>query len=273
MTRTMYDGINTDAHAIPTSARLVAGYVDGLYAWSAADWARFPNSVNVRIAVFATTNDGVVLDCEPGNCTPAQSVDWVRMRRAAGVDPTVYCGRNTWWSQIRAAFRARGVPEPHYWVADYNVGAAGPQIPTGAIALQYTDTGPYDLSLVADYWPGVDQGADMPLTAADADLILNRLIPRAGGRMGGDTTLGGMVAWNDQHVGDIEAAVNTAAGGVAAKVDALAAAVAKLTAPAPAQVDLAALEALIEEHLASGSVPSVIAAAVAKHLGADLSAG
>lgn len=40
-----------------------------------------------------------------------------------------------------------------------------------------------------------------------------------------------------------------------------------------AQVDLAALEALIEQHLASGSVPSVIAVAVAKHLGADLFAG
>ena len=47
----------------------------------------------------------------------------------------------------------------------------------------------------------------------------------------------------------------------------------KLTAPVPASVDLAALEALIEQHLASGSVPSVIAVAVAKHLGADLSAG
>lgn len=276
MTRTMLDGIASDASAMARSGRridLVAGYVDGAYAWSPAHWALFPHSVHVRIAVFASTNDGVVLDCEPGNCTPAQSVDWVLMRRRAGVDPTVYCNQldpQVGWPAVRAAFHARGVAEPHYWVANYSGNTA---IPPGAVALQYTDTGSYDLSLVADYWPGVDQGADMPLTNADADLILNRLIPRAGGRMGGDTTLGGMVAWNDQHVGDIEAAVNTAASGVAAKVDALNALVAKLAAPAPAQVDLAALEALIEQHLASGSVPSVIAVAVAKHLGADLSAG
>jgi hypothetical protein len=153
MTRILYDGINTDAHLIPANAQMVAGYVDGLYAWSDADWARFPNAVKIRIAVFADTNDGHVLDCEPGNNTPAESVDWVLMRRKAGVEPTVYCGRNTWWPQIRAAFAARAVPEPHYWVADYSTGQ---QIPSGAIALQYADMGSYDLSVVADYWPGVD---------------------------------------------------------------------------------------------------------------------
>lgn len=44
-----------------------------------------------------------------------------------------------------------------------------------------------------------------------------------------------------------------------------------LTAPAPAvaaQVDLAALESLIEQHLAAGAVPAVIAAAVLQHLSA-----
>lgn len=152
--RTMYDSVS--ASSIPTNAQIVAGYVDGLYEWSNADWARFPHSVKVRIAVFTTTDDGHVLDCEPGNNSPASSVDWVLMRRKAGVDPTVYCGRNTWWSQIRAAFHARGVAEPHYWVADYSVSQSSPQIPGGALALQYTDAGPYDLSVVADYWPGVD---------------------------------------------------------------------------------------------------------------------
>ncbi len=153
MTRTMYDGINSDVPATPTSAHLVAGYVDGLYKWSAADWARFPNAIKVRIAVFTSTDDGHVLDCEQGNNTPASSVDWVLMRRKAGIDPTVYCGKNTWWGQIRAAFQAPGVPEPQYWVAGYS---GSRQIPVGATALQYTDTGSYDLSVVADHWPGID---------------------------------------------------------------------------------------------------------------------
>jgi hypothetical protein len=166
----MYDTIASDAHLIPANAQMVAGYVDGLYVWSDAEWARFPNATKIRIAVFTSTNDGHVLDCEQGNNTPASSVDWVLMRRKAGIDPTVYCGRNTWWSQIRASFQARGVAEPHYWVADYS---AGQSIPAGAIALQYTDTGPYDISVVADYWPGVDPKPTPPApTIQDSDMMI-----------------------------------------------------------------------------------------------------
>lgn len=187
MTRLMYDGIASDAPSIPTNAQLVAGYVDGLYKWSDTDWARFPHSVKVRIAVFTSTNDGHVLDCEQGNNTPASSVDWVLMRRRAGVDPTVYCGRNTWWSQIRADFQARGVPEPHYWVADYSVSQANPQIPAGALALQYTDAGPYDLSVVADYWPGVDPAPDPPAPAVpeDEDMMIVQINADAAHNYGG----------------------------------------------------------------------------------------
>jgi hypothetical protein len=165
----MYDAVT--ASNIPTTALMVAGYVDGLYKWSAADWARFPHAAKVRIAVFSTTNDGHVLDCEQGNATPAQSVDWVLLRRAAGLDPTVYCGRNTWWDQIQGAFQARKVPEPHYWVADYSGNPAKPAIPVGAIGLQYQDTGPYDLSAVADYWPGIDP-APLPIPQ-EHEMILN----------------------------------------------------------------------------------------------------
>lgn len=194
MTRLMYDGINTDTAAIPTSAQLVAGYIDGLYAWSAADWARFPTSVHVRIAVFAATDDGHVLDCEPGNCAPAQAVDWVLMRRRAGADPTVYCGRNTWWSQIRAAFQARGVPEPHYWVADYSVDQTNPQIPAGAVALQYRDAGAYDLSAVADYWPGVDPPPEGVPQMEQTDTVVGSM---SRGNKVGDV-LADISNWRDQ---------------------------------------------------------------------------
>ena len=166
----MYDGV--DATRLPTSAQLVAGYVDGLYAWSAANWARFPNSVKVRVAVFSQTNDGQVLDVEPGNATPAQSVDWVLMRRRAGVDPTVYMNTST-WPTVRGSFQARGVAEPHYWVAQYD-GIAS--IPAGAVAKQYynnNDLG-YDLSIVAAYWPGIDPAPQPPIAAPseENDMIL-----------------------------------------------------------------------------------------------------
>lgn len=153
--RTMYD--STTASDIPANAEMVAGYVDGLYKWTPSDWARFPHAVKVRIAVFQTTNDGHVLDVENGNATPAQSVDWVVMRRHAGQDPTVYCGESA-WPTIREQFRLRNIQQPHWWIANYN---GGPAIPAGAIAIQYLGSpgnspGHYDVSNVADYWPGVD---------------------------------------------------------------------------------------------------------------------
>jgi hypothetical protein len=161
--RTMYDSVTPGA--IPTSAVLVAGYVDGPYAWSKGDWARFPKAVKVRIATRAATNDGHVLDVEPGDATAAQAVNWVVMRRKAAVDPSIYCSQSA-WAGVRAAFAAARVAAPHYWIAHYD---GDKTIPAGAVAKQYADPpntgGHYDLSAVADHWPGVDQGEpDMQLT-------------------------------------------------------------------------------------------------------------
>jgi len=147
----MYDAVTPGN--IPANAQMVAGYVDGRYAWHANDWARFPNAVKVRIAVFSSTNDGHVLDIEPGCSTPASAPGWVQRRRAAGVDPSVYCNTST-LPTVQAAFRAAGVPEPHYWIASYP--GIGPNLYAGSVAHQYADPGPYDISVVADYWPGVD---------------------------------------------------------------------------------------------------------------------
>lgn len=175
MTRTMYDSVSPGA--IPQTAKMVAGYVDGRYVWAPAGWARFPNAVHVRIAVFATTNDGVVLDVETGDATPAQAPGWVQRRRAAGIDPSVYCNTSVWPS-VRAAFQAARVPEPHYWVAAYPGGGA--VIPAGAIAHQYADPltsgGNFDLSIVADYWPGVDTGANVALTDTDVQAVSDRVM-------------------------------------------------------------------------------------------------
>jgi len=172
MTRTFYDAIHPAN--IPTNAQGVAGYVDGRYAWTAADWARFPHAVKVRIAVFSSTADGHVLDVEPGCSTPANAPGWVVRRRAAGVDPTVYCSLSQ-WPVVQAAFAAARVPEPHWWVAAYP--GSGPNLYPGSIAHQYANPGPVDISVVADYWPGVDPTptptpeVDMPITQAEAEHI------------------------------------------------------------------------------------------------------
>ncbi|MFE9421662.1 hypothetical protein ACFYNO_01730 [Kitasatospora sp. NPDC006697] len=166
MTRSMYDSVSPSS--IPAGAPMVAGYVDGRYANLTALAARFPSAVRVAIAVFASTDAGVVLDVENGDATPAQAPGWVRMRRSHGVDPTVYCNTDT-WPAVRQAFAAAGVAAPHYWIAQYDGVAA---IPAGAVAKQYRSTDSWDLSIVADYWPGVDPApvqAPVPAPARPMD--------------------------------------------------------------------------------------------------------
>ena len=151
----MFDAISSKSVNIPASAQMVAGYCDGSYAWSAADWARFPNAVKVRIATRASTNDGQVLDVENGDATPAQAPGWCAMRRAAGQPPSLYCNAST-WPAVKAAFSAQEPGPAAYWIAAYDGVAV---IPSGAVAKQYTDNAPanpYDTSVVADLWPGVD---------------------------------------------------------------------------------------------------------------------
>ena len=159
--RTMYDAITPSN--IPANAQMVAGYIDGKYAWTQADWARFPNAVKVLIACFASTNAGHVLDCEWGDATPAQCPGWVVMRRKAGADPAVYTsygnlGQN--WAIVINEFHKAGVPEPKWWIAAYP--GNGPALYPNSVAHQYANPGPVDLSVVADYWPGIDTTQEVP---------------------------------------------------------------------------------------------------------------
>lgn len=147
----MVDGVTSSS--LPAGYDLYAGYVDGRYAWSAADWARWASKRLVRIAVSTSTNDGHVLDVEPGNdMTPSHWVAWVQMRRRSGAQPGIYMNASTWPS-VQQAFRSAGVAEPWYWVAHWGVQAV---IPGGAAGLQYESTPGYDVSVMADYIPGVD---------------------------------------------------------------------------------------------------------------------
>jgi hypothetical protein len=169
--RTMYDAVTP--RNIPANAQMVAGYVNGTYAWSAADWARFPNAVKVQISVRAAWTVGHVLDVEPGDSTPAEAVGWVQARRAHGADPSVYCNYST-WASVRAAFQAAKVAEPHYWIARYN---GVQEVYPGSVAKQHSGDVPpgIDISSVADYWPGVDPGNGaiaMTLTNADAGVVI-----------------------------------------------------------------------------------------------------
>jgi hypothetical protein len=146
---------------------LVAGYIDGVPRWPADAWDRFPDSVHVRIALDPATNDGDVLDIERGAANPDQAPGWTQRRRAAGADPTNYCNAST-WPAVRAAYAAAGVPEPHWWIAQYD-GVA--ELLPGTVAKQYADPpgsgGHWDLTAAADTWPGIDKEDSVTITWDD----------------------------------------------------------------------------------------------------------
>ncbi|MEU4804302.1 hypothetical protein [Actinosynnema sp. NPDC023587] len=177
--RTMYD--STRPWEIPAGAEMVAGYVDGRWAWSQEAWDRFRNAIKVRISAVGATHHAEVFDVEPGCIWPPENVVPLVVRaRAAGIDPTVYCNRRNHWAGVRAVFDAADVPQPHYWVAEYD-GVA--EVPAGSVGKQYRapeasgkakSPAHYDISSMADYWPGVDEEDNMPSAREIVDELLAR---------------------------------------------------------------------------------------------------
>lgn len=157
----MYDAIPALVGNIPLRAKYVAGYVDSVhYTWPAALWARF-TGLKVRISTTGT-DDGHVGDCETGDLTPPQVVDWVSRRRGAGVNAIVYCNFSTWPS-VQDAFSAAGTHQPPYWIARYDAVRSLPTLNgITAVAKQYLSTSQFDLSCVAqEFIDAVTGGAPM----------------------------------------------------------------------------------------------------------------
>lgn len=147
----MYDGVSPQK--IPRVAVAVLVYIDGRYRWTAAELALFPHIPHLEIAVSARTNNGRVLDVEKGDATPAEAVAWVEKRRRAEIhrvsgNPIIYTSRSN-WAMVRAAFVDRAVPEPEWFIAQWD---DDPTIPPGAVAKQFKATPGWDLSAVV---PGI----------------------------------------------------------------------------------------------------------------------
>lgn len=160
MTRTMYDGVSSLAAGIHKdfpAAEVVAGYVNGHYAWDANDWAYFPNAQHVLISVDYTADVGDVIDCENGDATPAQAASWVKLRRAGGMyQPVVY----TSLSNVAAVRDATGSlklgTDYSIWVADWT-GDPHQITESDGIkisATQWESTSDWDISTIYDDpWP------------------------------------------------------------------------------------------------------------------------
>jgi hypothetical protein len=239
--RTMFDAIVVGD--VPPEATMVAGYLDGSWPNVPQMRARFPHAVLVEVAVSVSTPParGRVLDVESGDATAAEAVAWCRSYGGPNSELAVYCNASTWPS-VRAAFAAAGVSEPNYWVAEYD---NDPTIPAGAVAKQYASNDNFDTSSVSSYWPGVDPAPippeqDMPLTTADAQLVVKTLLNTPIWEEGDspDTrTFGQLCEYLDEH----NAGLDEAVAGVSTEVAAVATDVKALTA------QLAALAAVVEK--------------------------
>lgn len=270
--RSMFDGITPGE--VPAGATLYAGYLNGNWPSCAALAAAHPAAVHVSISVTAGANVGQVLDVETGDATPGEAVNWVLTRRHAGADPTVYCNTST-WPQVRAAFQTHDVPEPHYWLAQYDGVATIPAAwsSAGVVAKQYADKGGYDISVVADYWPGVDPEPTpaTPLPSQEDTMLVLSITPDPTGTaqkgQAGYFLLDGLLL---AHIPDAQSLAGLTAAGVKTAVVSSNQYAALVSArPAPAQVDPAALAAALT---ADTTLATGVAAAVVAQIGADIAA-
>lgn len=132
--RTMFDSTTPDQ--IPADAEMVAGYINGTYAWDADAWARFPNAAQVHITVIAVNTAGV-LDVETGDATPVQAPGWIKARRASGQPrPTVYVNRANHDAVVEACADAGLAPGVHYWIWLATLDGTLPHPLPGVVAVQ-----------------------------------------------------------------------------------------------------------------------------------------
>lgn len=172
MTR-MYDSINPGA--IPRDAPIVAGYGDGKYQWRPTDWALFPNAVHLSIVCFAGSA-GDILDVEQGCSAPSEVAGWVdRYQRPRFTVPTIYVNRAN-WPAVRQAVGSRQVD---WWVATLDGTVSVP----GAAAVQFVDTGSYDVSETEPWWPrGLAPGpAPSPVTQEESPVVIFGIAPATDG--------------------------------------------------------------------------------------------
>jgi hypothetical protein len=152
---TMFD--STTPGDIPATAGIVAGYVDGAFAWKPIDWGRFPNAQHVSITVVGAAG-AKVADVETGDLTPPTAAGWALREMQASRRPTLYSNRSTWPLIVEdLALVGIGVEQVDWWAAD----PTGSQhLVPGSVATQYAwpskgSPGHYDLSVTDGAWPGI----------------------------------------------------------------------------------------------------------------------
>jgi hypothetical protein len=170
---------------IPPSTPVVAGYVDGSFAWTPADWDLFATAIRLGIAT-SPSSAADILDVESGDATPEDVPGWIdRFHRPGRRRPTVYCSRSA-IAAVRAAAAGRAFD---WWAATLDGTTSVP----GAVAVQFADYGTYDESTILDpTWVGLGvlSGDDMTYllagpAATPADLLARRIKIHEWGHLSG----------------------------------------------------------------------------------------
>lgn len=148
MTRRMYDAV--EWQKIPANAQMVAGYVDGAFAWPHRAWARFPNARHVRISVIPPGDPALagVLDVESGAASVSDAAPFIRARHKAGHRAVIYVQRSL-VADVRHACKGLAFG---LWVADWTGEPHRLDDMRNVVAIQW-DGGvnkPYDISQVFD---------------------------------------------------------------------------------------------------------------------------
>jgi hypothetical protein len=156
----MYDDVSP--YNIPSSAAIVAGYVDGMFAWSAAEWGLFPNAIRVPITVFGMANVKSC-DCETGDLSPVGAAQWALVEVQGSRRPTIYCNTSTLPAVIvaLASVGLQFLRDVDWWQAQYDgVATLVPYYGVTPVAKQYlgypgNSPGPYDVSVTNGVWPSI----------------------------------------------------------------------------------------------------------------------
>jgi len=104
----------TTPNVLPTNVDMVGGYVNGRFAWTHENWARFPGATQVRINVNGAPGRGNCLDVETGDATPGHAPIWYdSINWMPKGDLLIYCNR----SNVGAVIAAMGKRSWHLWLA------------------------------------------------------------------------------------------------------------------------------------------------------------
>jgi hypothetical protein len=155
---------STTPSNIPLSATLIFYYMNGRYAWSAADQARFTNAVTKLSISINATGRANVLDIENYDANPEDAPGWLDNYAIPGPDgkPWLYMNSSTWPTVIPYV----GTRPVNYWVAQYNGDESIPSTPAQAAGRQFEDFNDlYDISNI--YASALGTSPVPPITKGD----------------------------------------------------------------------------------------------------------